>query len=206
MEVVGAPIDGSKYMVRREQELARDVSAFLAVILKLLSVVAAGITVYAVYESRTGSVSPLAFSFNNFFTCIYLIGGLLFALALFALGHLFTMLISVFDRQELAALGILADVVSAQSVDSRESLERPGWQRSQWSSDMPTAGGSSAEHSQKNVSQDLETGDPQVPIAEAADDSSEGATQGTRKSSTESKGSFWGAMTKERHLFARDEE
>jgi hypothetical protein len=206
VEFVGAPIDGSKYMVRREQELARDVSAFLAVILKLLSVVAAGITFYAVYRSRTGTVSPLASSFNNFFTWIFLIGGLLFALALFALGHLFTMLISMFDRQELAALGILADVVSAQSADSGESLERPGWQRSQWSSDMPTVGSSGGASSQQHVAQDSEAGIPQVPITDAADPSSESAPPRTGRSSTESKRGFWEAMTKERHLFARDEE
>ncbi len=206
VELVDAPIDGSKYMVRREQELARDVSAFLAVILKLLSLVAGGITVYGVYRFRSGSVSSLASGFSNFFTWVYLVGGLLFALVLFALGHIFTMLISVFDRQELAALGILADVASAQSADTREPLARPGWQRSQWPSDMPTVGNSSAAPSQSHVVQNSETGIPQVPITEAADPSSEGAAQRTGRTSPGSKRSFWEAMTKERHLFAKDED
>ena len=206
MEVVGAATDGSKYMVRREQELARDMSAFLAVILKLLSIAAAGITVYGVYKFRSGSVSPLASSFNNFFTWIYLIGGLLFALVLFALGHVFTMLISVSDRQELAALGILTDDVSAQPVDDGGLAMRPSWQQSQWPSGMPTVVDSSRELQLRQDGQMAEASSPQAAVTEALEPSTESATRQTQNSPSDSKGGFWKAMTKERHFFASDDE
>ena len=205
MKVVGTPIDGSKYMVRREQELARDVSAFLAIILKLLSIVAVGLTFYVIYKTRTGSVTSPYSGIDTFLTWVYLIIGLLFALALFALGHLFTMLISVFDRQELAALGILTEVASAQSPNYRDAPSSVTWQQSHWSSGMPAVV-TEPEPQDLRASRERVARATQAPITAVQEPTNESLTQSSQNSPTNSKRGLWEALSKERHLFGKGDE
>ncbi len=189
-------------MVRREQELVRDVSATLAVILKFLSVVAVGLTFYVIYETHPGAAASPFSGIDTFFTWVYLIVGLLFALVLFALGHIFTMLISVFDRQELAALGILAEVASARSTDYREAPGSGTWQQSHRPSGMSTVATGSNPQNLRD-SQERTASATQLPIAEVSDISNEGATEDSDQSPTDNRQGLWRALNKERHLFGK---
>ena len=115
MESVRTGMTGATYLIQKEQKFVRDVSALLAVIFKILSIVVIGVTFYGVYKIRTATVSSLFLGLNTKAMWVFLVGGLLTALFVFACGHVFTMMVSLFDRQAIVDAEQVTDVVSRPS-------------------------------------------------------------------------------------------
>ena len=178
-------------------------SVFLEVILKLLSFITAGITLYVVYKTRSGSLASPFAGIAAFVSWEYFIAGLLFALVLFSLGHIFTMLISVFDRQELAVQRVLTSTALARPPDHRGASFEASGQRGDGLTEGPTTVERSDESSQVPLHQEPDPVIRSSSALEAQAPAWETATQMAPETPAHGRSGLWGALTRERHLFKK---